>query len=207
MPWLAERPRAVPELAAPARTALPSSAQHPARPGAAHPHAHAHRPWATGPAGGCWPARWAGGSTGGLGGSYLCPVPWACGSWPAGTAPVALTPRFESVQEAAYQRSCCCFLSLLLPHPGCRPHTYRPHLCSSALPGRLHTRPSSTPTSLGPAPVGTAWPPLNPGCLHRPLRWLLHALCDKPWPALVPPVGPGQMGETRLWGGEAGCFA
>lgn len=85
-------------------------------------------------------------------------------SWhrPAGAARVGLTPRFESVQEAAYQRSCCLcrFLSLLLPHPACRPHTYRPHRRSSAPPlGRLQPQPCSPPANPCPAPAGAALPP------------------------------------------------
>lgn len=121
----------------------------------------------------------------------------------AGAARVGLTPGFESVQEAAYQRSCCLcrFLSLLLPHPACRPHTYRPHRRSSAPPGCLQPQPRSPPANPRRVPVGAVFPPKKnswgaPRGVPARARGARGALCARPWPG--PAVG------TRRDGWEPG---
>lgn len=95
-------------------------AHHPSPAWSCPQRARAHRPWCQAwhcPAGS--PLRRA--AQAGWGAAYL--LPHDVGSVGPGTGlqtpRVGLTPRFESVQEAAYQRSCCLcrFLSLLLPHP------------------------------------------------------------------------------------------
>ncbi|XP_040392013.1 atrophin-1-like [Cygnus olor] len=127
----------------------------------------------------------------------------------AGTARVGLTPGFESVQEAAYQRSCCLcrFLSLLLPHPACRPHTYRPHRRSSAPPGCLQPQPRSPPANPRRVPVDTAsLPPKSWGAprgVSARARGARGALCAQPQPG--PAVGTRRDGwEPGHGDGDAG---
>lgn len=93
------------------------------------------------------------------------------------------------------------------PHPGCRPHTYRPHLCSSpAHPALL------PPTELRPAPVGMAWPPKKPGSVSTGTSHGAGGVC-----LMLPVISHGQhwchpWGKTRPWGPLAGgvrqgCFS
>lgn len=127
-------------------------------------------------------------------------------SWhrPAGAARVGLTPRFESVQEAAYQRSCCLcrFLSLLLPHPACRPHTYRPHRRSSAPPGRLQPQPRSPLANTRPVPLGAALPPPKSWGASMGTSSGASGVCSVPSATghgQRRPTGHGGTGKTRLW--------
>lgn len=221
-PWQAGGPWEESQLPGPAGRVSPSpcpAAQPcPGLPGSEHmATARGHQGLAQ-PSGDPSPA----GGMGGLGGC-LPAAPWRGLHWSrhrlAGTARVGLITRFESVQEAAYQRSCCLcrFLSLLLPHPACRPHTYRPHLCSSALLGQ--PAPALLPTSEPPS--GTCrcspTPPRHlhalPGHLQQGWRGVLSVLCNRPRPVPVPAHGarrdlsrPGHgAGATGRWVG-VGCF-
>jgi len=189
---------------------------HPAQyPSPAWQQARAHLPWVPGPGAAHpgSPPRWV--ARAGWGLPTCCPAAGLrrSGLRPTGTARVDRTPRFESVQEAAYQRSCCLcrFLSLLLPHPACRPHTYRPHRRSSA------AAPAPLP---GPEPLSCArghgpGSPEIPGCLLGHLRYgrwgVLGALCHRPWPMSLPAhgawrdgrdlaVGLGPLAARSRWG-------
>lgn len=187
-------------------------AQHPSPAWSCPQRARAHRPWCQAqhcPAGS--PLRRA--AQAGWGAAYL--LPRDVGSVGPGTGPqtprVGLTPRFESVQEAAYQRSCCLcrFLSLLLPHPACRPHTYRPHRRSSAPPGRLQPQPRSPPQNPCLAPVGAAWPPPKSWGSSMGISGRAGGVCSvssatghgRCW---CQPMGHGETGKTWPWGW--GCW-